>query len=147
MKNSIKNYQIRYNTVSKDDSERWRLIEDGKETKVSDIIINGFTRTTKDWLPEINDYKWHISCIGDCELKDNIAYITTVKEKSVLLRHFLKTITYRIVATLITITTAYCLNVPLEVSALLGAGELLIKPLFYFLHERLWYSFRFKPKS
>ena len=34
-------YQIRYNTVSKDDTERWRLIENGNEITVSNIIIDG----------------------------------------------------------------------------------------------------------
>ena len=41
----IKTYQIRYNTQSTDDSNRWRLISDGGETLVSDIIINTQTKT------------------------------------------------------------------------------------------------------
>ena len=77
-----KTYQIRYNTISKNDTERWRLIENGNEILVSDIIINGYTHTTKDWIPEINDYKWHISCVGHCVVNNNIAYITTIKEES-----------------------------------------------------------------
>jgi hypothetical protein len=77
-------YQIRYNTVSKDDTERWRLIENGSEILVANIIIDGSTYTTKDWMEEIQDYKWHVTCEGHCEVKNNIAYIKTVKEKSVL---------------------------------------------------------------
>ena len=138
--NESKTYQIRYNTVSKDDSERWRLIENGNETLVSDIVINGLTHTTKDWMSEINDYKWHVSCVGYCTVKNNVAYINTVKEESVLTRHILKTLTYRIVATLTTVITAYSLNVSLTTSALLGVGELLIKPIIYFIHERIWYK-------
>lgn len=135
-----KTYQIRYNTVSTNDTERWRLIENGNETLVSDIVINGLTHTTKDWMPEINDYKWHVSCVGYCTVKNNVAYINTVKEESVLTRHVLKTLTYRIVATVTTVITAYSLHVPLTISALLGVGELLIKPVIYFLHERIWYK-------
>ena len=135
-----KTYQIRYNTVSTNDTERWRLIENGNETLVSDIVINGLTHTTKDWMSEINDYKWHVSCIGYCTVKNNVAYINTVKEESVLTRHILKTLTYRIVATLTTVITAYSLNVSLTISALLGVGELLIKPIIYFIHERIWYK-------
>lgn len=138
--NESKTYQIRYNTVSTNDTERWRLIENGNETLVSDIVINGLTHTTKDWMPEINDYKWHVSCVGYCTVKNNVAYINTVKEESVLTRHVLKTLTYRIVATVTTVITAYSLHVPLTISALLGVGELLIKPVIYFLHERIWYK-------
>ena len=140
MKTQSKTYQIRYNTVSKNDTERWRLIENGNEILISDIIINGYTHTTKDWMPEINDYKWHVSCVGHCVVKDNVAYITTIKEESVFVRHVLKTLTYRFFATLTTIGTALLLGASVEVSSLIGLGELLIKPFIYFLHERAWYK-------
>jgi hypothetical protein len=48
--NKIKKFQIRYNTQSTSDIDRWRLIEDGNEILVSDIIIDGHTFTTKDWM-------------------------------------------------------------------------------------------------
>lgn len=140
MKKESKTYQIRYNTVSKDDTERWRLIENGNEILVSDIIINGLTHTSKDWMSEINDYKWHISCVGYCKVKNNIAYITTIKEESVLTRHILKTISYRLLGTLVTVITALSLGIPLSVSAIFGISELVIKPILYFLHERVWYQ-------
>ena len=140
MKTQSKTYQIRYNTISKNDTERWRLIENGNEILISDIIINGYTHTTKDWMAEINDYKWHVSCVGHCVVKDNVAYITTIKEESVVVRHILKTLTYRFFATLTTIGTALLLGASVEVSSLIGLGELLIKPFIYFLHERAWYK-------
>ena len=60
-------------------------------------------------------------------------------------RHILKTITYRLLGTITTVLTAYLLGASLSVSSLLGVGELLIKPVIYFLHERFWYKFvRFK---
>jgi uncharacterized membrane protein len=142
MKTQSKTYQIRYNTLSKDnENERWRLIENGNEILVSDIYIDGHTYTTKDWIEEIQEYKWHISCVGHCEIRSNCAYITTIKEESVFVRHLLKTATYRLFATLTTIGIAFGLGASIEVSALLGVGELLIKPIIYFLHERLWYKY------
>jgi len=48
MKSQSKQFQIRYNVRSTQENERWRLITDGTETLVSDIIINGHTYTTKD---------------------------------------------------------------------------------------------------
>lgn len=137
----VKTYQIRFNTVSKSEDDRWRLIENGNEILVSDIIIDGHTYTTKDWMEDINDWKWHISCTGHCEIKNNIAYVTTIKEQSVLLRHILKTLSYRFLGTLVTVITAYCLGAPFSVASMLGIGELLIKPIIYFLHERVWYKF------
>ena len=92
-------------------------------------------------MEDINDWKWHISCQGYCEIKDNVAYIKTVKEEFVLLRHILKTISYRFLGTITTVTVAYSLGASIEVSSLLGVGELMIKPILYFLHERVWYNF------
>jgi uncharacterized membrane protein len=57
-----------------------------------------------------------------------------------LKRHVLKTVSYRILGTLITVIAAYSLGVSFEMSSLLGVGELLIKPIIYFLHERIWYK-------
>lgn len=141
MTTTSKTYQIRYNTISKDDTERWRLIENGNEILVSDVIVDGHTYTTKDWMPEINDYKWHISCVGHCIVKNNIAYITTIKEDSVLYRHIIKTATYRILGTLTTVFTALTFGLPLEIASVFGVAELLIKPILYFLHERAWFKF------
>lgn len=141
MKEESKVYQIRFNTHSKDDSDRWRLIENGNEIIVGHIIVDGHTSTTKDWMEDIGDFKWHISCVGYCEIKDNVAYIKTVKEEYVLLRHILKTISYRFLGTITTVITAYSLGASFQVSSLLGVGELMIKPIIYFFHERVWYKF------
>jgi uncharacterized membrane protein len=141
-----KTYQIRYNTISKDDSTRWRLISNGEEILVKDVFITSQTHTTKDYINEIGDYKYHISCTGHLAIKDNIAYITTSEEKSAFKRHLLKTISYRILATSVTIATAFSLGLNLQFSALLGVGEMVFKPFVYFLHERMWYSNRFPKK-
>lgn len=68
------------------------------------------------------------------------------KEKNPLKRHLFKTISYRIMATSITISTALILGLDIKASALLGVGEIFVKPVFYFLHERVWYNLRFKKK-
>lgn len=57
-----------------------------------------------------------------------------------LKRHILKTLTYRFFATLTTIGIALLLGASIEVSSLIGLGELLIKPFIYFIHERAWYK-------
>jgi uncharacterized membrane protein len=62
-------------------------------------------------------------------------------EESPLTRHILKTLSYRILGTLTTVIVAYMLGASIEMSSLLGIGELLIKPVIYFLHERIWYKF------
>ena len=92
MKSKIKKFQIRFNVNSTNDNNRWRLITDGKETLVSDIVINGHTYTTMDWMEELGEYKWHVSCEGYVCIENNIAYVTTVKEDAVMTRHILKTL-------------------------------------------------------
>jgi uncharacterized membrane protein len=57
-----------------------------------------------------------------------------------LTRHILKTLSYRIFGTLTTVTVAYSLGASIQLSSLLGVGELLVKPVIYFLHERIWYK-------
>lgn len=141
MKSKVKKFQIRFNVNSTNDNNRWCLITDGQEMLVSDIIINGYTYTTKDWMEELGEYKWHISCEGYVNIINNIAYVTTVKEDAVMTRHVLKTFSYRILGTLTTVITAYSLGASLELSSLLGVGELLIKPILYFFHERVWYKY------
>jgi uncharacterized membrane protein len=49
-----------------------------------------------------------------------------------LKRHILKTISYRILGTLITVIVAYSLGASLKVSSMLGVGELVLKPVIYF---------------
>jgi uncharacterized membrane protein len=94
-----------------------------------------------DWMEDIGEYKWHVSCEGYVTITNNIAYVVTVKEDATMVRHILKTMSYRFLGTLTTIITAYSLGVSLELSSLLGVGELMIKPVMYFFHERVWYKF------
>jgi uncharacterized membrane protein len=54
------------------------------------------------------------------------------------LRSILKAVSWRIVATLTTIVLAFVLTGNLVVSASLGALEVTVKIVVYYLHERLW---------
>ena len=65
----------------------------------------------------------------------------TIKMNLDVKRHILKTISYRIIGTLTTVIVAYLLGASIEVSSLLGLGELILKPIFYFLHERIWFRY------
>lgn len=55
-------------------------------------------------------------------------------------RHLLKTISYRILGTITTIITIYSLGGSITLASMIGIGELLIKPILYLIHERVWYK-------
>ena len=67
----IKTYQVRYNNQSKDDSTSWRLISEGKEIFVSDVLITSQTCTTKDYVEEIGEYKYLVYRTGKIVLIEN----------------------------------------------------------------------------
>lgn len=56
-------------------------------------------------------------------------------------RHFAKTISYRIISTLIGILIVILMGGNLTIISIFGFGELLVKPFLYFLHERFWYKY------
>jgi len=64
-----------------------------------------------------------------------------VKKDLMVKRHLAKTISYRILGTFTTIAVALGAGLDWQISSLLGIGELLFKPVVYFLHERFWYKF------
>lgn len=55
-------------------------------------------------------------------------------------RHLAKSISYRILGTITTIILTICAGLPIKWAGMVGVGELLIKPIIYFLHERIWYK-------
>jgi hypothetical protein len=70
-------FKIRYNTMSKSDKNCWRIIDsDGDEFLVDDIIIKTHCFTTKDWMEETQEYKYHLSCKGTLVINDNCAIIS-----------------------------------------------------------------------
>ena len=56
-------------------------------------------------------------------------------------RHIAKTISYRILSTLIGFLIMWWVSGSIKVSAAFGVAELVYKPIQYYLHERMWYKF------
>lgn len=69
-----KQFLIRYNTDSKDDHDRWRLIDGEHEYLVSEIQINVISKTSKNEMKDVG-IKYHIICEGILEITEGIAYI------------------------------------------------------------------------
>jgi len=66
---------------------------------------------------------------------------------SSMARHILKTLSYRLIASITTVITAWSMGLSLEMSSLLGVSEIMIKPTIYFFHERIWFKYiRIKEK-
>ena len=55
-------------------------------------------------------------------------------------RHILKSVSYRILGTFITVLLAILVGLPIKWAGIVGVGELIIKPIIYFFHERFWYK-------
>jgi uncharacterized membrane protein len=56
-------------------------------------------------------------------------------------RHIAKTISYRIVSTLIGFVIMYIVSGSVKVGATFSIAELLYKPIQYYIHERVWYKY------
>lgn len=56
-------------------------------------------------------------------------------------RHIAKAISYRLVGSAQTILIGYILTGSLVIASTAGIIELVVKPIIYFLHERVWYKF------
>jgi uncharacterized membrane protein len=56
-------------------------------------------------------------------------------------RHIAKTISYRILSTIIGVLLMWWISGSIKVGAAFGVAELIYKPIQYFLHERFWYKF------
>jgi uncharacterized membrane protein len=56
-------------------------------------------------------------------------------------RHIAKTISYRIVSTVIGFLLMWLISGSIKVGAAFGIAELVYKPIQYYLHERIWYKF------
>ena len=55
-------------------------------------------------------------------------------------RHIAKTISYRIISTLIGFAIMWWVSGSIKVGAAFGVAELIYKPIQYYLHERVWYK-------
>jgi len=54
-------------------------------------------------------------------------------------RHIAKTISYRLLSTLIGFTIMLVITGSVKMGAAFGVAELLYKPVQYYIHERIWY--------
>jgi uncharacterized membrane protein len=54
-------------------------------------------------------------------------------------RHIAKTISYRVVSTLIGFLIMWSVSGSVKIGAAFGVAELIYKPVQYYLHERVWY--------
>jgi len=55
-------------------------------------------------------------------------------------RHIAKTISYRIISTLIGFLLMWLISGSIKVGAAFGVVELIYKPIQYYIHERVWYK-------
>jgi uncharacterized membrane protein len=63
----------------------------------------------------------------------------TVKRK----RHFMKAITWRILATIATFFIAWIVTRKIEFGITIGIIDIVIKIALYYLHERMWYKSKY----
>ena len=55
-------------------------------------------------------------------------------------RHIAKTISYRVISTLIGFLLMWLISGSIKVGAAFGVAELVYKPIQYYIHERVWYK-------
>ena len=55
-------------------------------------------------------------------------------------RHIAKTISYRILITLIGFLLMWLISGSVKIGAAFGVAELIYKPIQYYIHERVWYK-------
>jgi len=55
-------------------------------------------------------------------------------------RHIAKTISYRVISTLIGFSIMWVITGNIKIGAAFGAAELIYKPIQYYIHERVWYK-------
>jgi adenylylsulfate kinase len=66
-----------------------------------------------------------------------------MKFNSSVTRHILKTISWRIVGTIDTMLVGWVVTGDIFVGMKIGGFEIATKMILYFLHERVWYNFKF----
>ena len=68
---------------------------------------------------------------------------TTVDKK----RHLLKSVTWRIVASLTSFFLAWGVTGDVEMGLSVGVADVIIKFILYYIHERVWYRSNFGVKK
>ena len=55
-------------------------------------------------------------------------------------RHIAKTISYRILSTLVGFLLMWWISGSIKIGTAFGVAELVYKPIQYYIHERIWYK-------
>ena len=55
-------------------------------------------------------------------------------------RHIAKTISYRVISTIIGFLLMWLISGSVKIGAAFGVAELIYKPIQYYIHERVWYK-------
>jgi len=55
-------------------------------------------------------------------------------------RHIAKTVSYRVISTLIGFVIMWVVSGSVKIGAAFGVAELVYKPIQYYIHERIWYK-------
>lgn len=56
-------------------------------------------------------------------------------------RHIAKTVSYRIISTVIGFAIMWAISGSIKVGAAFGVAEIVYKPIQYYIHERIWYKY------
>ena len=69
-------------------------------------------------------------------------YENLKKQKSISYkRHIAKAVSYRMLGTLQTCLISYFFSGSFWIAGSIGLTEICLKPIIYFFHERMWYTF------
>jgi len=137
MKTKFKTVSVRYNTNSDGVNNCWRLICDNTEYLTNKVEIQGTVHTSKDWMPELSSWKHHVT-IENALVEYSVDYSLIKCTEKRLFKDILKTVTYRILGTSVTFGIGFFSTGRVDVAVTLGFSDLILKPLVYFLHERIW---------
>ena len=74
-------------------------------------------------------------------MKSRLTLVNMNQIKVSVKRHLAKTVSYRIISTLIGFLIMWAATGSIKIGAVFGVAELIIKPALYYLHERFWYRY------
>lgn len=136
-------FHIRFNHQAENEEQQWKLLFNGEELWLKNIVIDGLCATTKDWLPTENSYKWHISVFGTCLIKDKVAFINsaTPDNENRQFRHLLKAISFTSLETLATFGVSYVSTGSVQSSFYTSSVYALFRLGLYYSHEIFWHKF------
>lgn len=132
--------QIRYNTKNSGGPLKWRVIVDGKELLASHVEINGHVYGESSFVDGVE--KINIACDGEISWNKTDAKITTANRGASKARSLAKSLTWRVLAIVVTFASIYVLTGELTTAT---AGTILtnsINFVLYYLHERFWLKIR-----